>query len=82
MIHGTGPLGCLAYVIESIPGLASSQLDEAGCAIPFNEIAQTFNNQLKEAVVQLRKDLPSAAITFVDVYSMKYSLFRQPRKHG
>ncbi|KAL5759956.1 hypothetical protein ACOSQ2_018794 [Xanthoceras sorbifolium] len=82
LIHNTGPLGCLPYVLESITGLASSQIDEAGCATPFNEIAQTFNNQLKESIVQLRKDLPSAAITYVNIYSIKYSLFREGRKHG
>ncbi|KAK3223464.1 hypothetical protein Dsin_010489 [Dipteronia sinensis] len=83
LIHNTGPLGCLPYVLESITGLNSSQIDKAGCAIPYNEIAQTFNNQLKEAVVQLREDLPSAAITHVDVYSIKYSLFGEERKkHG
>ncbi|CAK7346979.1 unnamed protein product [Dovyalis caffra] len=56
--------------------------DSIGCAKPYNEVAQYFNYKLKEAVVQLRKDFPSAAFTYVDVYSVKYSLFREPKKHG
>lgn len=80
-IHNTGPVGCLPYVLERIPVLAS-QVDEAGCATPFNDVAKYFNSQLKQAVVQLRKDLPSAALTYVDVYSVKYALFHQPQKHG
>uniref|UniRef100_A0A7N2R555 Uncharacterized protein n=1 Tax=Quercus lobata TaxID=97700 RepID=A0A7N2R555_QUELO len=44
--------------------------------ISYNDVAQYFNHKLKEAIVQLRKDLPSVAFTYVDVYSIKYSLFR------
>ena len=44
--------------------------------ISYNDVAQYFNHKLKEDIVQLRKDLPSAAFTYVDVYSLKYSLFR------
>ncbi|EOY00662.1 GDSL-like Lipase/Acylhydrolase superfamily protein [Theobroma cacao] len=80
-IHNTGPVGCLPYVMERIPVLAG-QIDENGCASPFNEVAQFFNLGLKKTVEQLRKDLPLAAITYVDVYSVKYSLISQGRKHG
>ncbi|KAJ7965568.1 GDSL esterase/lipase [Quillaja saponaria] len=47
----------------------------------YNEVAQYFNLKLKEAIVQLRKDLPLAAITYVDVYSAKYSLASNPNKY-
>ncbi|XP_021292836.1 GDSL esterase/lipase At3g26430-like isoform X2 [Herrania umbratica] len=80
-IHNTGPVGCLPYVMERIPVLAG-QIDENGCASPFNEVAQFFNLGLKKTVEQLRRDLPLAAITYVDVYSLKYSLISQGRKHG
>jgi hypothetical protein len=33
----------------------------------FNEASQFFNQKIKEAVVQLRKDLPRAAITCLDL---------------
>ncbi|XP_012479303.1 GDSL esterase/lipase At3g26430 [Gossypium raimondii] len=80
-IHNTGPVGCLPYVMERIPVLAG-QIDDYGCASPFNEVAQFFNRGLKKIVEQLRKNLPHAAITYVDVYSVKYSLISQGRKHG
>ncbi|KAK8582893.1 hypothetical protein V6N13_069661 [Hibiscus sabdariffa] len=80
-IHNTGPVGCLPYVMERIPVLAG-QIDRYGCASPFNEVAQFFNQGLRNTVEQLRKDLPHAAITYVDVYSVKYSLISQGRKHG
>ncbi|KAH1256034.1 Esterase [Glycine max] len=46
------------------------------------KLPKFFNSKLKEVVVQLRKELPLAAITYVDVYSVKYSLISQPKKHG
>ncbi|XP_041010261.1 esterase-like [Juglans microcarpa x Juglans regia] len=78
-IHNTGPIGCLPYILANFP---SAQRDSHGCAKPYNDVAQSFNHKLKEAIVQLRIDLPSAAITYVDVYSAKYSLYREPQKYG
>lgn len=62
--------------------ITAAQVDKHGCASPYNEVAQYFNSRLKGAVAQLRKDLPEAAITYVDVYSVKYRLISQARKQG
>ncbi|TKY56148.1 Esterase protein [Spatholobus suberectus] len=78
-IHNTGPIGCLPYILASF---LSAERDAYGCAKPYNEVAKYFNHKLKEAVVQLRKDLPLAVITYVDIYSVKYSLFSHPKKYG
>ncbi|GMH01558.1 hypothetical protein Nepgr_003397 [Nepenthes gracilis] len=80
-IHNTGPQGCLPYVLDRFL-VTAAQLDEYGCGSPFNDAAQYFNRRLKEAVIQLRKDLPLAAITYVDVYSLKYTLISQAAKFG
>ncbi|KAH7570369.1 hypothetical protein JRO89_XS05G0093900 [Xanthoceras sorbifolium] len=78
-IHNTGPVGCLPYSLDRFL-VTAAQINKYGCATPFNEVAQFFNRRLKEVVFQLRKDLPSAAITYVDVYSLKYSLFTKAKK--
>ncbi|GER25356.1 GDSL esterase/lipase [Striga asiatica] len=80
-IHNTGPVGCLPYILDRLL-ITAAQVDKAGCASPFNEVAQYFNLRLKETVVQLRKDLPLAALTYVDVYSVKYELISRAKKHG
>ncbi|MQM23081.1 hypothetical protein Taro_056142 [Colocasia esculenta] len=80
-IHNTGPFGCLPYVLERLPVMAA-QVDRAGCAAPFNAVARAFNAQLKETVRLLRRDLPLAAFTYVDVYSAKYTLLSQASKYG
>lgn len=78
-IHNTGPIGCLPYILVNFP---LAEKDENGCAKQYNEVAQYFNLKLKEAVVKLRDDLPLAAITYVDIYSVKYSLYNNPKKYG
>lgn len=80
-IHNTGPVGCLPYVMDRYL-IAVAQVDKYGCASPFNDVAQYFNEKLKAAVHQLRKTLPQAAITYVDLYSVKYSLVAQAKKLG
>ncbi|KAG9446780.1 hypothetical protein H6P81_012908 [Aristolochia fimbriata] len=69
-IHNTGPFGCLAYVIERVPH-EESEIDKAGCVIPFNRVARYFNDKLKEALVRLRKELHGSVITYVDVSTHK-----------
>ncbi|KDO82204.1 hypothetical protein CISIN_1g032036mg [Citrus sinensis] len=60
----------------------AAQIDDHGCATPFNDVARFFNSRLKAAVVQLRKDLPLAAMTYVDIFSVKHSLITQAKKLG
>ncbi|XP_038719582.1 esterase-like [Tripterygium wilfordii] len=78
-IHNTGPIGCLTSSLVTSP---SAEKDSVGCVKPFNEVAQYFNFKLKEAIRQLRMNFSDAAFTYVDVYSVKYSLFQDPKKYG
>lgn len=80
-IHNTGPVGCLPYVMDRLP-VRAAEVDSAGCAAPFNGVAQYYNRMLRRAVVQLRKDLPNATLTYVDVYSVMYDLIRHANEHG
>lgn len=80
-VHNTGPVGCLPYVMDKLL-VTTPEVDSAGCASPFNEVAQVFNRGLKQSVMELRKELPLAALTYVDIYSLKYEIIRNPTKHG
>ncbi|XP_042415615.1 GDSL esterase/lipase ACHE-like [Zingiber officinale] len=80
-IHNTGPFGCLPYVIDRFP-IRAPEVDHIGCGTPFNEVAQLFNAELKQTVIKLRKDLPNAVFTYVDVYSVKFKLISQAKMHG
>ncbi|XP_065875970.1 GDSL esterase/lipase At3g26430-like [Euphorbia lathyris] len=80
-IHNTGPLGCLPHRVRQLP-IKPEQLDKYGCVISYNDGAQYLNQILKEAVIQLRKDLPLAALTYVDIYSLKYTLMTCAKELG
>ncbi|KAL8137909.1 hypothetical protein V2J09_003910 [Rumex salicifolius] len=80
-IHNTGPFGCLPYVMDRFP-IRANQLDRVGCVTQYNEAAQFFNLKLKETVAHLRTVLPHAALTYVDVYSVKYDLITNATKYG
>ena len=80
-MHNTGPIGCLPYnfiYYKSKP----HNLDENGCVIPQNAVAQEFNRQLKDMVLQLRTEHPLAVFTYVDVYSAKYGLISRAKDLG
>ncbi|KAK4754779.1 hypothetical protein SAY87_008536 [Trapa incisa] len=80
-IHNTGPIGCLPYSIlydRSKPG----NLDKIGCVEPQNKVARRFNTELKRTVRELRKQLTEAALTYVDVYSIKYEIVSQAKNLG
>ncbi|EEF44869.1 Alpha-L-fucosidase 2 precursor, putative [Ricinus communis] len=59
--------GCDPVVAALFPPKNATH-DKNHCAVAQNEVVQEFNMQLKDTVVQLRKQLPQAAITYVDVY--------------
>ncbi|XP_074369451.1 esterase-like isoform X1 [Apium graveolens] len=80
-IHNTGPIGCLPYILTNFP-VSDKHTDGAGCSIPHNEISKYYNYKLKEAIYQLRKEVPSAAITLVDIYSVKYSIYKEAQSLG
>lgn len=80
-VHNTGPFGCLAWQHLAKckqDGSPCAAADEHGCVKDDNNVAQQFNDELKDRVNKLRAKYPGAAITLVDVYSAKYSLFVNP----
>ncbi|XWS15335.1 hypothetical protein CRYUN_Cryun35bG0086900 [Craigia yunnanensis] len=80
-IHNMDPMGCLPFSVMLYQPKAHN-LDQNGCVKPQNKMAKEFNRQLKEKVSQLRIQLPSAAFTYVDVYSAKYELISNAKNQG
>ncbi|PKI79142.1 hypothetical protein CRG98_000434 [Punica granatum] len=81
-IHNTGPIGCLAITIQAVHDPMPGYLDKQGCVKDQNDMASEFNRQLKEKVGQLRRQLPEAALTYIDVYSAKYGLIGAAKEQG
>ncbi|KAF3504381.1 hypothetical protein F2Q69_00044861 [Brassica cretica] len=81
-IHNTGPFGCLPVNMFYMGTPAPGYLDKSGCVKAQNEMAMEFNRKLEETVINLRKELTRAAITYVDVYSAKYEMMSNPKRLG
>ncbi|XP_073140845.1 GDSL esterase/lipase At3g27950-like isoform X2 [Henckelia pumila] len=80
-IHNTGPIGCLPYFIFSHPAKPNNT-DPSGCIKSYNEVAQEFNQQLKDRIINLRSQLQDAMLIYVDIYSVKYSLISEGKNNG
>lgn len=80
-VHNTGPIGCLPYLLVKYPPKPGN-VDEIGCIKSYNEVAQEFNRQLKRRISELRIQLEDSVLVFVDIYSAKYSLISDEKKHG
>ncbi|KAK8998835.1 hypothetical protein V6N11_070019 [Hibiscus sabdariffa] len=78
-VYNTRPFGCFPVILTIFP---AAEKDSAGCAKEYNDLAQAFNAQLKNALDQLRPELRSATIVYVDIYSPLYSLYTDPVKNG
>ena len=59
-----------------------STLDQCGCLKARNDIAVEFNKQLKQAVMELRTQLPQAALTYVDLYGARYGLISHDKEQS
>ncbi|PKI77118.1 hypothetical protein CRG98_002621 [Punica granatum] len=80
-IHNTGPIGCLPFSVITYPP-EPNNVDGNGCVASHNEIAQALNRLLKDQVSKLRLRLPDAKLNFIDLYSVRYSLISEAKKHG
>lgn len=80
-IHNTGPLGCLPQNVAFF-GKDRSQLDELRCVAKHNRVAKLFNLQLHALCTKLRGEFAGASITYVDIYTIKYSLIANYSRYG
>ncbi|KZV15267.1 hypothetical protein F511_27549 [Dorcoceras hygrometricum] len=81
-IHNTGPIGCLPYFVVGHRTADRSNTDSNGCIKSYNEVAQEFNKQLKDRIIDLRSQLRDAILIYVDIYSVKHSLISNRNNNG
>ncbi|KAM5583310.1 GDSL esterase/lipase [Rosa sericea] len=80
-VFGVGPAGC-DPIIRVIVNQASSYLDSAGCYFPLNDAVSEYNKLLRESLWEIRGDNPEASIIYVDTFSVKLDLFKNPTHYG
>ena len=76
------PVGCYPGKIVDLPH-NSSDLDEFGCMVSYNNAVVDYNNMLKTALSQTRQALPTdASVIYVDTHAVLLELFQHPTSHG
>ncbi|KAI5070237.1 hypothetical protein GOP47_0014580 [Adiantum capillus-veneris] len=76
-----GPQGCMPFVLTKYPYL-ESDLDEHGCATPFNAAVIYYNQLLKAQLAGLQDQLPGSRVVYVDTYDIQYSLMQDAKRYG
>ncbi|GLJ29672.1 hypothetical protein SUGI_0585130 [Cryptomeria japonica] len=81
LVKDVGPQGCEAFWLTYFPH-SSNDFDEHGCSVSYNDAVQFYNRILKAQLSALRKQLPDAAIVYVNTYDIVYDFFANPSKYG
>ncbi|GFP93598.1 GDSL esterase/lipase lip-4 [Phtheirospermum japonicum] len=80
-VHNTGPLGCLPEKLGSRKTNATD-FDQYGCIKSMNDGAKAFNAKLSDLCQDLRSQMKSSTIVYVDIYSIKYNLIAKSAPYG
>ncbi|XP_009788631.1 GDSL esterase/lipase At4g01130-like [Nicotiana sylvestris] len=81
LVLNLAPIGCYPMFLVELPH-ESSDIDQFGCMISYNNAVVDYNNMLKEALTQTRKQLSDANVVYVDTHSVLLELFQHPTSHG
>ncbi|XP_019190866.1 PREDICTED: GDSL esterase/lipase At4g01130-like [Ipomoea nil] len=80
-ILNLAPVGCYPGLLVKLPHNASD-VDQFGCLKSYNNAVVDYNNMLKDALRQTRKNLKDANLVYVDTHSILLDLFQHPTSHG
>ncbi|XP_075643790.1 GDSL esterase/lipase At4g01130 [Castanea sativa] len=81
LVFNLAPVGCYPAFLVERPN-NSSDVDEFGCVISYNNAVVDYNNMLKETLTQTGEALSNASLIYVDTHSVLLQLFRHPTSYG
>ncbi|XP_065631332.1 GDSL esterase/lipase At4g01130 [Quercus suber] len=81
LVFNLAPVGCYPALLVERPN-NSSDVDEFGCVISYNNAVVDYNNMLKETLTQTGEALSNASLIYVDTHSVLLQLFRHPTFYG
>ncbi|XP_050916991.1 GDSL esterase/lipase At4g01130 isoform X2 [Lathyrus oleraceus] len=81
MVLNLAPVGCYPAFLVGLPH-NSTERDEFGCKVSYNNAVVNYNNMLKESLKQTRENLSDASVIYVDTYTVLLELFQHPSSHG
>ncbi|KAL2333483.1 hypothetical protein Fmac_014696 [Flemingia macrophylla] len=81
LVLNLAPVGCYPSFLVELPH-NSSDIDEFGCLVSYNNAVADYNKKLKETLRQTRESLSDASVIYVDTHAVLLELFRRPTSHG
>ncbi|XP_014506492.1 GDSL esterase/lipase At4g01130, partial [Vigna radiata var. radiata] len=81
LVLNLAPVGCYPSFLVQLPH-NSSDIDEFGCLISYNNAVREYNNMLKQSLRQIRESLSGASVIYVDTFTVLLELFQHPTSHG
>ncbi|KAL3851123.1 hypothetical protein ACJIZ3_013005 [Penstemon smallii] len=82
VVPGNFPIGCLPIYQTAFKTNVSEAYDQNQCLKQLNEFATYHNEQLQEAVFNLKQEKPNAIIVYGDYYNAYEFLLEFARFHG
>ncbi|XP_012844364.1 PREDICTED: GDSL esterase/lipase At4g01130-like [Erythranthe guttata] len=81
MVLNLAPVGCYpTFLVQQSQG--GSDIDPSGCMMSYNNAVNDYNENLKQALSQVRQELNDANVIYADTNSVILDLFRNPTSHG
>lgn len=81
MVLNLAPIGCYPAFLVELPH-NSSDLDQFGCMISYNNAVVEYNKMLKDALSQMKQPLSDANVIYADIHTVMLELFQHPTSHG
>ncbi|XP_016439663.2 GDSL esterase/lipase At4g01130-like [Nicotiana tabacum] len=75
------PIGCYPAFLVELPH-NTSDIDQFGCLISYNNAVVDYNNMLKAALAKTRKEIGDANVVYVDTHAVLLDLFQHPTSYG
>lgn len=81
MVLNLAPVGCYPSFLVQLPH-NSSDIDQFGCLVSYNNAVREYNNMLKQSLREVRESLSDASVIYVDTHTVLLELFQHPTSHG
>jgi phospholipase/lecithinase/hemolysin len=85
LVPGNFPIGCVPQYLsmfQSSSSNASSDYDQYGCLVWFNDFSQKHNQLLRQEVGRLRSQNPGVQIIFADYFGAAMQFVQNPKNYG
>jgi phospholipase/lecithinase/hemolysin len=82
LVPGNFPIGCVPQYLAMFQSTTSSDYDQYGCLVWFNDFSKKHNQLLQQEVARLRSQNPGVQIIFADYFGAALQFVQNPKNYG